>query len=102
MIEWLNGKIAEVTSLVQAAAVVVAIAIVLYAYAKTRSLVTLVVSALTAGFFLWVVNSPDWWQQKVSEESLAELPGVAAAALPDLAEGSQPGLWLPTADIGEG
>lgn len=79
MIEWLNGKIVEVTSVLQGAAVVVAVAMVLYAYAKTRSLVTLLVAALTAGFFLWVVNNPEWWQQKVAEESLNRPVAVAEA-----------------------
>jgi nitrogen fixation-related uncharacterized protein len=69
MIEWTNGKIAELISLARGAAVLLAIVMVGYAYLKTRSLVTLLLAALTAGFFLWTINNTDWWQQKVEEES---------------------------------
>jgi len=69
VIDWANDKIAELIALLRGAAVLVAIAMVAYSYIKTRSLVTLLVAALTAGFFLWTINNTDWWQQKVDEES---------------------------------
>lgn len=69
MIQWTNEKIAELITLARGAAVLLAIAMVGLAYAKTRSLTTLLLAALTAGFFLWTINNTDWWQQKVEEES---------------------------------
>lgn len=69
MIDWTNDKIAELITLLRGASVLLAIAMVAYSYLKTRSLVTLLVAALTAGFFLWTINNTDWWQQKVEEES---------------------------------
>jgi hypothetical protein len=69
MIDWTHDKIAELISLVRFGAVLVAVASVLYAYAKTRSLVTLLVAALTAGIFLWAINNTSWWEQRVEEES---------------------------------
>jgi hypothetical protein len=87
VIDWLNGLIGELISLVRYAAVLVAVASVGWAYARTRSLVALLVAALTAGVFLWSVNNTDWWEQRVGEESgLGPAPAVAAIA-PDPAPG---------------
>jgi hypothetical protein len=69
VIDWTNDKIAELITLLRGASVLLAIAMVAYAYLKTRSIVTLLVAAITAGFFLWTINNTDWWQQKVEEES---------------------------------
>lgn len=80
MIDWTNDKIAELIALLRAASVLLAIAIVALSYLKTRSLVTLLVAALTAGFFLWTINNTDWWQARVEEES-APTPVVAAGPL---------------------
>lgn len=70
MIDWLNGKVLEVTDLVKGASVLGAIIMVAAAYYKARSLVALIVAALTAGVFLWTINNPEWWQQRVQEETL--------------------------------
>lgn len=85
MIDWTNDKIGELISLVQFASVLVAIVSVAYAYAKTRSLVALLVAALTAGIFLWAINNTDWWQQRVEEESGSHPLGaeVIAEASPE-------------------
>ena len=85
MIDWTNDKIAELITLLRGASVLLAIAMVAYSYAKTRSLVTLLVAALTAGFFLWTINNTDWWQQKVEEES-APTPIYGAAPLSSSSE----------------
>lgn len=80
MIDWTNDKIGELISLVQFASVLVAIVSVAYAYAKTRSLVALLVAALTAGLFLWTVHNTDWWQQRVEEESGSRPLGAVVVA----------------------
>ena len=69
MIDWLSGKLLEVTDLVKGASVLGAIIMVAAAYYKARSLVALLVAALTAGVFLWTINNVDWWQTKVQEET---------------------------------
>lgn len=83
MIEWTNGKIVELIDLMRGAAVLGAVAMVVYAYIKTRTLIAVLVAAITAGIFLFVVNNPDWWQQRVSEEGGAPAPVVVHAAPPD-------------------
>lgn len=80
MIDWTNDKIAELIALLRGASVLLAIAMVAYSYLKTRSLVTLLVAALTAGFFLWTINNTDWWQARIEEES-APAPVVGAPPL---------------------
>ena len=79
MIDWTNDKIAELIALARAAAVLVAIATVGYAYAKTRSLTTLLLAAINAGIFLWSVNNTSWWQQKVEEEASPNTLDLVAA-----------------------
>jgi hypothetical protein len=79
MIEWTSGKILELTSLAQGAATLGAVVMVAYSYFKTRSFVTLLAAALTAGFFLWTIHNPSWWQQRVSEESTLGRPPTRTA-----------------------
>jgi hypothetical protein len=69
VIDWISGKILEVTALVRGASVLGAIVMVAFAYYKARSLVAVLVAALTAGVFLWSISILDWWQDKVQEES---------------------------------
>jgi hypothetical protein len=79
MIDWTNDKIAELITLLRGASVLLAIAIVALSYLKSRSLVTLLVAALTAGFFLWTINNTDWWQARVEDEEGAPAPVVVVA-----------------------
>jgi hypothetical protein len=69
MIDFVSGKILEVTALVRGASVLGAIVIVATTYYKARTLTALIVAALTAGVFLWTINSIDWWQDRVEEET---------------------------------
>jgi hypothetical protein len=69
MIDFLNGKVLELTAFVRGASVLGAIVMVAFAYYKARSLVALLVAALTAGVFLWSINSMGWWQDRVKEET---------------------------------
>jgi hypothetical protein len=69
MIDFLNGKVLEVTALVRGASVLGAIVMVAFAYYKVRSLVAVLVAALTAGVFLWTINNTDWWTDRVEEET---------------------------------
>lgn len=82
MIEWTNGKIAELIDLVRGAAVLGAVAMVIIAYLKTRTLIAVLVAALTAGIFLWAINNTDWWQQRVGEETGALPAAVVDTATP--------------------
>jgi hypothetical protein len=69
MIDFLNGKVLEVTALVRGASVLGAIVMVAFAYYRIRSLVAVLVAALTAGVFLWAINNTDWWVDRVEEET---------------------------------
>lgn len=69
MIDWIAGKILEVTALVRGASVLGAILMVGFAYYKARSLVAVLVAGLTAGVFLWTIHNTDWWVDRVEEES---------------------------------
>ena len=69
MIDFTSGKILELTNLVRGASVLGAIVMVAFAYYKTRTLVALLVAALTAGVFLWTINNTNWWVDRVQEES---------------------------------
>jgi hypothetical protein len=69
MIDFLNGKILELTALVRGASVLGAIVVVAMTYYKARSLVALLVAALTAGVFLWTISNTSWWTQRVQDET---------------------------------
>jgi hypothetical protein len=69
VIDWLNGKILEVTDLVRGASVLGAIVMVAAAYYKARSIVALIVAALTAGVFLFAINNIGWFEDRVTEET---------------------------------
>jgi hypothetical protein len=80
MLEWVATKTEEVTSLFQAVSVLGAIIMVAVAYYKTRTIVALIVAAITAGVFLWTVNNAEWWQERVEEETeVAPLVGEPVA-----------------------
>lgn len=82
MLDWLSGKIDEVTVLFRSASVLGAIVMVAIAYYKTRTLVALIVAAITAGVFLWAINNPEWWQDRVEEETEVA-PAIGAPPLYD-------------------
>lgn len=69
MIEWLNSKIMEITALVRFGSVLGAILMVAIAYYKVRSVVAVLVAAITAGVFLFTINNTQWWQDRVTEET---------------------------------
>jgi hypothetical protein len=73
VIEWLNGKIVEVTQLARNASIVAVIVVVLMTYYKARALVPVVVAALVGGVFLWSINHPEWWVDRVGDESGARV-----------------------------
>lgn len=82
MLEWTSGKILEVTALVRTASVLGAILMVAVAYYKVRSIVALIVAAITAGVFLFTINNVDWWTERVEEES--DTLGRTVEVAPDL------------------
>jgi hypothetical protein len=94
VIDWANDKIVELIAVLRAAAVLLAVAMVAYAYLKTRSFVTLVVAALTAGFFLFTINNTDWWQQKVDEESQRLAPVATALTADAGPHAGSPVVWV--------
>jgi len=69
VIDFLNRKIVEVTALVRGASVLGAILMVAFAYYRARTLVAVLVAALTAGVFLWSISNTSWWQARVQEET---------------------------------
>jgi hypothetical protein len=69
MIDFLNEKVLEVTAFVRGASVLGAIVMVALAYYKARTLVAVLVAALTAGVFLWAINNTSWWTDRVEEET---------------------------------
>jgi hypothetical protein len=69
VIDWVSGKVVEVTDLVRGASVLGAIIMVAVAYYKVRTLVAVIVAGLTAGVFLWAINNIEWFQTKVQEET---------------------------------
>jgi hypothetical protein len=83
VLEWTSGKILEVTALVRTASVLGAILMVAVAYYKVRSIVALIVAAITAGVFLFTINNVSWWQERVEEES--DTLGRTVQVAPDVA-----------------
>lgn len=87
MLDWTSGKILEVTALVRTASVLGAILMVAVAYYKVRSIVALIVAAITAGLFLFTINNVDWWQERVEEES--DTLGRTVQVAPDVTGASE-------------
>jgi hypothetical protein len=69
VIDWLNSKIMELTALVRFGSVLGAILMVAIAYYKVRSVVAVLVAAITAGVFLFTINNTQWWTDRVTEET---------------------------------
>jgi hypothetical protein len=80
VIDWLHTKIDDLTELVRAGFTLAAVVLVGYTYVKTRALVALLVAALAAGIFLWVVYNPDWLRDRIGEETGAASQVDVAAA----------------------
>ena len=78
--QWFQGKLGQLESLIQAAAVVMAIIAILGTYFRTKALVPTVTSAVLAGFVLWGINNTSWVQTKVGEESGLGITVPAAPA----------------------
>lgn len=72
MLDWVETKVDDVTELFRGVSVLGAIIMVAIAYYKTRTIVALIVAALTAGVFLWTINNTEWWQERVEEETEIE------------------------------
>ena len=76
--QWFQGKLTQLETLIQAAAVVMAIIAILGAWFRTKALVPTVTAAVLAGFVLWGINNTSWFQTKVGEESGLGAPAPAA------------------------
>ena len=77
--QWLQGKLGELQTLIQAAAVVMAIVAILGAWFRTKALVPTVTAAVLAGFVLWGISNTSWFQTKVGEETgLGTQPAASA------------------------
>lgn len=72
----------EAQSLIQAAAVVMAIVTILGTYIKTKALVPTLTAAVLAGFVLWGVNNTSWFQTKVGEETSLGAPAAVSPPSP--------------------
>lgn len=77
--QWLQGKLGEVQTLIQAGAVVMAIIAILGAWFRTKALVPTITAAVLAGFVLWGISNTSWFQTKVGEETGLGAPSAASA-----------------------
>lgn len=98
MIQWTSEKILELIALARSAAVLGAVVLVGLAYIKSRSLVMVLLAGVTAGVFLFTVNSTGWWQDRVEDETgtLGRDPGTTALVL--VVDG--PSRWPSTVAVG--
>lgn len=87
--QWFQGKLGQVESLIQAAAVVMAIIAILGAWFRTKALVPTITAAVLSGFVLWGINNTSWFQTKVGEES--GLGATAPAPVPVVVVRAGPG-----------
>jgi hypothetical protein len=71
VIEWTNGKLLEVTALARNTANVAVVVVLVMTYYKARAIVPVIVGAIVAGVFLWTINHPEWWQERVGDETTA-------------------------------
>ena len=78
--DFLRGKLGEAQSLIQAAAVVMAIVFILSAWFRTKALVPTLTAAVLSGFVLWGINNTSWFQTKVGEETGLGAPVAAVTA----------------------
>ena len=76
--QWFQGKLVQVQTLIQAAAVVMAIIAILGAWFRTKALVPTVTAAILSGFVLWGINNTSWFQTKVGQETGLGVPAPAA------------------------
>lgn len=97
MIEWAHQMIDQLTGLVQAGVVLLAIVIIVSVYGRTKQLVATFVAALLAGGVVWSVHNIDWFKDKVGDETISD---VSAADHADLAQG-EPGDMLAHGLVGE-
>ena len=88
---WLQGKLTQVQTLIQAAAVVMAIIAILGAWFRTKALVPTVTAAVLSGFVLWGIHNTSWFQTKVGQESSLGIPAPAAPAPVIVVIGGPPG-----------
>jgi hypothetical protein len=89
--QWFQGKLLQAQSLVQAAAVLMAIIAILGAWFRTKALVPTVTAAILSGFVLWGINNTSWFQTKVGEESGLGVPAPAAPSPVVVVLGGPPG-----------
>lgn len=66
---WIGDKAVQVETLIKVLATVVAVGFVVYrAIASVFKWGTIIMTALLAGAFIWIVHNVDFVQQKVEEE----------------------------------
>lgn len=83
MTEMLQGEIAKVEVLVQAAVALMALIMVVVVWAKTKAFVPTLGAVLFGAVVVWAVNNVDFLQQKVDEEFQAVAVAESAAAMVD-------------------
>ena len=69
MTQWLTQEIDKVKGVVLAGAFLLAIVFVLTVWWRTKNVVQTLVAMVTAGAVLFAVNNPQWFQNKVAEET---------------------------------
>lgn len=74
MIETAQSLVAKLTSLAVAAAVVIAIGMILWAWVVKRTVSAVIGVIILAAIVLFAINATDWLQEKVGEDVGAFAP----------------------------
>jgi phosphotransferase system glucose/maltose/N-acetylglucosamine-specific IIC component len=81
VIDLFNNLIAEAQDLVTAAVVLIAIAIIVSTWAKTRAFVPTLGAIIFGALVVWAVRNVDFLQDQIGED-IVEESGLPAAAAP--------------------
>ena len=87
MIETIQSLVGRLTGLAVAAAVVIAIGMILWAWVVKRTVSAVIGVIILAAIVLFAINATDWLQQKVSEDVGAFAPQAPASVLVTVTRG---------------
>lgn len=76
MTQWLHGEINQLEGLIQAAVLLIGLAVVAATFAKTKAVVPTVGALVFAFVVVWAVHHVDWFDSKIGQEfnSLGAVP----------------------------
>ena len=83
MLDFLNGKFAELEVVMSGGILLAAIASVAIVYYRTKALVATAGAFLVAGLVVWGTANVDWFSNKIGEEaSLGPAPSAVVVVAP--------------------